>query len=71
MERVEALGKEALELAKAMLRSELNQAQSISAVNRIEKIIKEIGGSARELVSNAENAIKLEASENQLEGVAQ
>lgn len=68
MERVEALGKEALELAKAMLRSELNQAQSISAVNRIEKIIKEIGGSAQELVSNAKNAMILEAAENIKEG---
>jgi hypothetical protein len=59
--RVEALGKEALELAKAMLRSEYNEAQSICAVARIEYIIKQIGGSARELILNAEAKIKAEA----------
>ncbi len=59
--RVETLGKEALDLAKAMLRNEYNQAQSIFAVDRIEQIIKEIGGSARELISNAQNAINAES----------
>ena len=59
--RVETLGKEALDLAKAMLRNEYNQAQSIYAVDRIEQIIKEIGGSARELISNAQNAINAES----------
>jgi hypothetical protein len=61
--KVEALGAEALDLAKAMLRNEYNQAQSISAVNRIEQIIVQIGGSARELISNAETAIKAELLE--------
>lgn len=52
--KVEILGREALFLACAMLKNEYNQAQSFAAVDRIQQICKEIGGSPRELVSNAQ-----------------
>jgi hypothetical protein len=55
--KLEMLSQEALDLAVAMLRSEYNQAQSVRAVDRIEQIVKEIGGSARELVLNAQKFI--------------
>ena len=61
--KVEILGKEALALACAMLKSELNQAQSYAAVVRNENICKEIGGSPRELVSNAQRFLDQQEQE--------
>ena len=58
--KVEMLSQEALDLAVAMLRNEYNLMQSYFAVDRIEEIIKEIGGSRTELVMNAERFIKAE-----------
>jgi len=58
MNKIETLGNEAMTLAVAMLKNEYNAAQSYVAVARIEKIIKEIGGSPRELFLNAEKVIQ-------------
>jgi len=58
--KVEMLSQEALSLAVAMLKNEYSQTQSYFAVDRIQEIIKEIGGSRTELVMNAEKFIKAE-----------
>jgi len=58
--KVEMLSQEALDLAVAMLKNEYNQTQSYFAVDRIQEIIKEIGGSRTELVMNAEKFIRAE-----------
>ena len=58
---VESQGKEALQLAVAILRNEYNESQLVCATARIERIIKEIGGNKRELMLNAHQAIKAEA----------
>jgi len=58
---VEVLGKEVLEIAMAMLRDQYSESQLVCATARIERIIKEIGGNKRELMLNAQQAIKAEA----------
>jgi hypothetical protein len=61
--KVEILGREAMSLACAMLKNEYNQAQSFAAVDRIQQICKEIGGTPRELVSNAQRFLDKQEQE--------
>ena len=57
MTRVEALGKEALELALYLLNGGYNNMQFYAATDRIHTICAEIGGNPRELMSNAQRLI--------------
>ena len=59
-ERVQTLGREAIELMKGMLKNEFNRAQCICATERIRVIVSEIGGSARELAMNAQTELDQE-----------
>jgi chromosomal replication initiation ATPase DnaA len=58
---VEVLGKEALEIAMAMLRNQYSESQLVCANATLNHIFKEIGGNKRELILNAHQAIKAEA----------
>lgn len=57
MDRVQTLSNEALELAFYLLRGECNRLQAYAATDRIEAICREIGGTPRELLSNAQNKL--------------
>jgi hypothetical protein len=64
MDRVETLSNEALELGIYLLRGECNRLQAYAAADRIETICREIGGTPRELMNNAQ--IKLNATIQQI-----
>jgi hypothetical protein len=55
--RVDQLSAEALELAFYLLGGECNKMQAYTATDRIQAICREIGGSPRELLSNAQNKL--------------
>ena len=57
MKTVEQLGAEALDLAFYLLTDNYNDMQFYTAKDRIEAICREIGGSPRELFSNAQNIL--------------
>lgn len=58
IDKVGMLSQEALSLAVAMVRDEYNEEESFRAVDRITQIVKEIGGTTRELMLNAQQFVK-------------
>jgi hypothetical protein len=58
MDRVQTLSNEALELGLYLLRGECNRLQAYAAADRIEAICREIGGTPRELLSNAKQLLE-------------
>jgi hypothetical protein len=58
MDRVQTLSNEALELGFYLLTEKANQMQQFAALDRIEDICREIGGTPRELLSNAKQLLE-------------